>query len=486
MKIYTTLLLLFFLNTIYTQPLAKTYTQELANAESMKYGSLTVCAMDIKTGEMLLQYNSNKALTPASIMKLTTTYTAMSVLGGDFQFKTELQYDGTITSDGTLRGNIYIKGSGDPTLGSPEMETALSMEGVLAKFVAAIKAKGIKKIEGAIIGDATHFAEAMPVASWQWNDLGNYYAAGASGLNFHENLYYLYFQQNQTLGGTPEIAEITPKQPYLVFKNEIINDKKGTGDNAYIFGAPYTYNRTIRGTIPVGNGKFDIKGSIPDPAFFAAFSLLEALENAGIETNKQAKNYYEVLREGKNIAGSRKSLTTILSPKLREIAKEANEESINLYCEALLKTLGKQLKGEGSTEKGVEAVTEFWEGKGVNMDGFFMDDGSGLSPRNAFSAFQLANMLRVASNDANYQDFYNSLAIGGRTGTVKYMFKKTIAEGKIRIKSGSMRRVRSYAGYLTTKSGKEVAFVMIANNFTGKSYLIRNKMQKIMVGIYDL
>ena len=452
----------------------------------MKYASLSITVLDIETGNVIAEHNPNMSLVPASTVKAVTTATALGVLGHSFTYNTKLQYDGSI-SKGVLNGNIYIKGTGDPTLGSNKMKNVLGLDETMTKFSNAIRNQNIKKVNGLIIGDATEFTTAMPAANWQWNDIGNYYGAGASGLNIHENLYYLTFQRSKSLNSTPKITKTSPDMPYLVFINEVKIDKAGTGDQSYIFGAPYSYTRYVRGTLPASAAQFTIKGSIPDPPQYAAYRLMQQLETEGIPTNKMAKNIFEYRREGQDKRLGRRNLATITSPPLSQIIKRTNEKSVNLYAEAMLKTMGKRRKGEGSTEKGVEVVYEFWKQRGLNMEGCFLEDGSGLSPRNAITSYQMSQIMRKAAKDKGIFDYlYPSLAVAGRTGTASYMFRGTKAVGNIRLKSGSMRRVRAYTGYAKTKSGKMVSFTIIANNFTGKSKLIRKEMEKVMLALVYL
>jgi D-alanyl-D-alanine carboxypeptidase/D-alanyl-D-alanine-endopeptidase (penicillin-binding protein 4) len=460
--------------------------KDFANHPSMKYASLSISVLEVETGNSVAEYNPNMSLVPASTVKAVTTATALGVLGHSFTYKTKLEYDGSI-SKGILNGNIYIKGTGDPTLGSDKMDNALGLDATMTKFSTAIRNQNIKEVNGLVIGDATEFTTAMPAANWQWNDIGNYYGAGASGLNIHENMYYLTFQRSKSLGTIPKITKVSPDMPYLVFINEVKMDQTGTGDQSYIFGAPYSYTRYVRGTLPASNATFTIKGSIPDPAQYAAYRLIEQLEKEGITTKKMAKNIFEYRREGQDKRLGRRNLATITSPPLSQIIKRTNEKSVNLYAESMLKTMGKRRKGEGSTEKGVEAVYDFWQQRGLNMEGCFLEDGSGLSPRNAITSFQMAQIMRKAAKDKGIFDYlYPSLAVAGRTGTASYMFKGTKAVGNIRLKSGSMRRVRAYTGYAKTKSGKLVSFSIIANNFTGESKLIRKEMEKVMVALVHL
>ena len=478
--------ILFLKISLIAQNRLQTAIEDLVTYEPMKYGSLSISVLEVETGKAIAQLNPNMSLVPASTMKAVTTATALGILGHSYNYKTKLEYDGTI-KNGVLEGNIYITGSGDPTLGSSNMEGVKLLEEVMQLFVNSVKNHGIKKINGFIIGDGSLFGTALPAANWQWNDIGNYYGAGACGLNIHENMYSLYLQQQSKLGSTPKVVKTIPEMPYLVFNNELTSDKSGTGDNAYIFGAPFSFTRSIRGTIPVGSRQFRIKGSIPDPPHYAAYRLIEELEKNNIETRKIAKNIFEYRREGKDKYLKRKQLTTITSPNVSAIAQRTNEKSVNIYAEALLKTIGKRKKGQGTTDAGVEAVKEFWEQRGMDMEGFFMEDGSGLSPRNGVTSYQLSQIMRKTAKDKGiYEHFYPSLAIAGRTGTARYMFKKSKAAGNIHLKSGSMRRVRAYTGYATTQSGKQVAFTIIANNFMGESKLIRQKMEKIMEALVYL
>jgi D-alanyl-D-alanine carboxypeptidase/D-alanyl-D-alanine-endopeptidase (penicillin-binding protein 4) len=414
-------------------------------------------------------------------------------LGENYRFKTTLEYDGTI-QNGVLKGNLYLKGTGDPMLGSDEVDDGeqpkvANMATFLGTLVSEIRKSGITKIEGKIVGDDSFFnsTEAQP-ATWQWNDLGNYYGAGPSALNFHENLYALYFNRTNTVGSLTSVDRISPKLPYLTFQNEVTIGEKGSSDDAYIFGSPNTYDRYIRGTIPPGTSDFKIKGSIPNPAYFAAYSLMEKLEINGIKTQKIATTELERIRENEKITSERTVIYTHQSPMIKEIIARANEKSNNLYCEALLKAMGKKVKDVGTTEKGVEAVLEFWESRGFDTETFFMEDGSGLSARNAVSAFAMSNLMSKVARDENlFPSFYNSLAIGGKSGTVKYLFSKNKVVGsRMRIKSGSIRRVRAYCGYAKTQSGKIIAFSIMANNFSGSSTPIRQRMETIMLAIANL
>jgi D-alanyl-D-alanine carboxypeptidase/D-alanyl-D-alanine-endopeptidase (penicillin-binding protein 4) len=455
--------------------------ENLAKEEQLLYGEVGFAVVDMQTGNVVANYNANKSLIPASTLKAITTLTALQILGTDFRFKTELQYDGTIDANGILKGNLYIKGYGDPALGSDKMDNTLPLAALLKSWVEAIKKAGIRQIDGKIVGDASYFKGDIAGDTWQWYDLGNYYATGTWGLNVHENYYYLHFQQVEQLGATPPIAKIEPVLPNLYLINEVQSAEKGSGDNAYIYGGPYAYTRIIRGTIPVGNQQFTIRGSIPDPPFFIAHSLLYALEENNIKTTKQATTQFEL-----NSNNARTTFYTHYSPPLVEIAQRANYESINLYCESLIRVLGAQRSESNTLKEGVNVIKDYWKNKGLNTDGWFLMDGSGLSSRNGITALQMAKILQLGATEReSFKAFYGTLPVGGKSGTVQSLFQNTAAAGNIRLKSGSIERVRAYTGYARTKDGRMLAFSFLVNNYTGSGRTLRNKMEQVMVKLCE-
>ncbi len=163
----------------------------------------------------------------------------------------------------------------------------------------------------------------------------------------------------------------------------------------------------------------------------------------------------------------------------------ANRKSVNLYCEALLKAIGVKVFGEGTREKGVEGVIDYLNKKGMDTTAFFMEDGSGLSPRNAVTPNHLSQLMKIIHSDKlSFDEFKNTLPLAGESGTLRYMFRKSVAKGKIYAKSGSMTRVRSYTGYIKGRSGKWIAFSVVLNDYTGKSGPSRHLLERFMENLY--
>lgn len=444
----------------------------------LKYASVGFSAIDVNTGAVVAERNPNQSLTPASSLKVITTSTALAILGHQYKFKTELAYEGRIM-DGVLYGNILIKGYGDPTLASPIMEQAVGKDSLMRIWTKAVKDLGIQKIEGAIIGDGSYWDYNLIPPSWQWGDMGNHYGAGVSGLNFNDNGYTLVLQQNPKVGGLTKVKSHFPDLSNIEFINEVVSAARGTGDNAYLYMVPFESKVYARGTIPVGNSTFGVRGAVPDPPLFAAYSFQNQLLLQGIACSKPATTV-KIL--GQTAVRNVQVFHTHFSPALIEIVKHTNEDSRNMYCEAMIKTIGLKQKNKADWVSGLGAMCEFWAARGVDMRGFFLYDGSGLSARNAVSTKSFAQIMRLIHMDkTTFGDFYNLLAVSGSTGTLTNVGKNSPAAGNVRAKSGTLNRVKSYTGYVTTASGRLLAFCMIANNYSCSSTMIKQKMEELMI-----
>ncbi|HID39143.1 MAG TPA: D-alanyl-D-alanine carboxypeptidase/D-alanyl-D-alanine-endopeptidase, partial [Calditrichaeota bacterium] len=258
------------------------FIQSLKNESVLKHAQWSVYAEYCRDGQVIVDFNGKVSLAPASGLKLFTSATALDALGEDFRFETALYYDGRILAGGTLQGNIYIRGGADPTLGSNRITSSLQLDSLLQRWQETVAAKGIKKIEGQIIADPT-LVKGWPVQSkWYWEDMGNYYGAGTSGLCINENLYRLVFRPGKKEGDPVAILRTEPHIERMKFENYLLTGARGSGDQAFIFAAPGSYRAVLRGTVPMGGKEFSIKGSLPDPALITAELFLEKLQQEGI------------------------------------------------------------------------------------------------------------------------------------------------------------------------------------------------------------
>jgi serine-type D-Ala-D-Ala carboxypeptidase/endopeptidase (penicillin-binding protein 4) len=436
---------------------AQTTAQKLENAfrllendEQAKYAITSLCVLDANTGKIIFAKNENIGLATASTLKTITSATAFYILGKDFRYETKLVYTGKITTDGILQGNIIISGSGDPTLGSWRYEQSKESN-LLNQWTNAIRAAGIKKIEGAIIGDDRLFGTSTIPQGWIWQDIGNYYGAGGSSLCWRENQFDVHLKAGNDVGSNVEVIKTVPQMPYLKLVNELKTGANGSGDNAYAFLPPYGEVGYIRGTWGMGIKKTGISLSLPDAAFDVAYRLQDTLKRLNINCTEAATSARRLDLENKKIAGDTHQLLVSYSPSLSQIIYWFNKKSINLYGEQLLKTIAYKQDKEASTRNGANAVINFWAAKGIDKKAMNMIDGSGLSPGNRITTMAMASILFQVQKEEWFADYTNSFP----------------ENNGMTLKSGSINDVSAYAGYYTNKNGNKYIAVININNYSG-------------------
>lgn len=456
--------------------------------DNLKHASWSICVRDASTTQIVAQYNADQMLLAASTIKTLSTAIALDLLGSNFNFTTSLAYSGEIDEKGVLNGNIYIIGGGDPSFGSSSFGKNCSVENIYLKFYNAIMEAGIQEVKGNIIADASIFDNHIAPVKWQWEDIGNYYGAGCSGLNNNENMYAVYFSSGKNLGDAASIVEVDPKIYEMKLINEVTTSFAHSGDNVYIYGAPFCNTRILTGTIPSGKTRFKVKGSIPDPAFFTANQFYQYLNNKGMQISGKAMTQRQINLNNTGIKTEEEKsiIANHFSPSLFEIIKQTNLYSNNMFAETLFKYLGYHKKEYGSAENAIKVIEEYFQNLSIDTKALRIVDGSGLSRYNSISSSVLSHFLAEYSLKESFEDFYQSLPIAGKSGTLKNMFSGSIAVDNIHAKSGTMSKVRAYAGYVEGKTGKRYTFAFIINNFEGSSIQMRKKMEKIMINIAEL
>ncbi len=456
--------------------------EELNSDGEMRHASWSIAVIRVSDGRLLASHQPEIALTPASVLKLVLTYPAWIKLGKNYTFKTYLEHDSYIDKDSILHGNLYLRGSGDPTFASQRVEK-WSEDSVFGRFYKTIAHAGIKIVAGTILADAQLWNSDLIPSNWLWSDIGNYYGSGACALNYHENFYTVSFQSGQKIGDKTRIVSVEPAVTELEFDNAVTTAAAGSGDQVILYGVPGDNQRLARGTVPLDNSPFKVKGSLPDPTIACVRAFHRYLTLKNIEIGNPANTLKNLSRTGNFVNHNRSLLDSIESPSLEQIIRLIHEKSINLYAESLVKTLGSLENQPGNEQKGIQIITEFWAKNGINTSALQMEDGCGLSPLNKISCFQLASMLRFMARDLKNRDFLETLNEGGQSGNLKNLFKGSTAEGNLRAKSGYMKGVRSYAGITLDKKGEELAFAIIVNNYEGSPQSMKLKLEKLMISI---
>ncbi|MDZ7795885.1 MAG: D-alanyl-D-alanine carboxypeptidase/D-alanyl-D-alanine-endopeptidase [Candidatus Marinimicrobia bacterium] len=441
--------------------------------------------VDEKEGEPpLIDHQSGMSLSCASSLKVLTIGLALDKLGGDFRFKTRLYYKGTIDDNGTLNGNIYIVGGGDPTLGGDQVGGVYSQKKLLSEWVKAIKRRGIRSVNGAVVADESLYPPYNVPDTWTWEDLGNYYGAGLTALCFADNKYYLDFKPGGNVGDPAKVLAIRPYIPGLRYTNRMKTGPVDSGDRGYILSAPNCYNVVFHGTIPAGVEKFTIKGAIPNPALLAAQSLESALEKAKINIREDAYVENEPQRYPNDHL-----LKTIVSPPLYRIAEITSKLSNNTFTEMMLLKVAKEERGKGETREGIRVLESFMDELNVDHSGMRLADASGLSRENMITTKIFCDYLSAISRRPSYAEFFNTFGIAGDGndyGHVIYFAQNSSAAGNARVKTGYIGGVRSHTGYVSTRSGRLVAFSCIANNYHCKTKKITELHEQIVVALSNV
>lgn len=430
--------------------------KQVVQEAAMKHATLSVCIYNITSGKKLYGYDDQRSVTPASVAKLLTTGTGFALLGDDFRFSTVLTMRGEVDRDGVLHGNLYITGGGDPLLGSYRYRQTTA-DTLFAQWMSALRKRGVRRIDGGVCYNTTIFDDQRLHDSWVWGDVGNYYGAGVSGLNFHENMYFVYFNPGAHTGNPATVNRTSPKGIELMESCCVTTGAAGSGDNVVIYGGPSSTWRLYTGTVPLGKRDFSVRGSMPDPARTCADLFASYLRTHGIGVSLGAE---EVL----SLPDSLRTVMEYKSTPYRVIAQYTNQTSNNIYAESIFKYLGYKNYGQGSYTNGSRAVMDFLKSKGIETGGVNVVDGSGLSRQNLVTTDFLCRYLMAMSKESCFDSFMASLSKVGESGTAKNLLPSLPENITVRLKTGTISAVKSYAGYIITGSGELLAYAIISNN----------------------
>jgi D-alanyl-D-alanine carboxypeptidase, serine-type, PBP4 family len=455
-----------YVSALQAQPL----NQRLATAfrafeshESLANGIASLTVINANTGNIVFAKNERLGMAPASTLKTITSAAAYYTLGADHTFETTLSYAGQIDETGTLKGDIIIHGTGDPSLGSDRFPKTIDTL-LLSTWRKAIAAAGIRKIEGAVISDDRLYNGQMTPPGWTWQDIGNYYGAGVSAVNWRENAVGVNFVPGSAPDMPTRIGNTTADISYLQLVNEVITGNRGTGDRVYGFSAPYSARIYLRGTYAIDLRK-TIYVSLPDGAYDAAFQLHQALETHGITQTHPPTTAQMLLLAGSKVPSAGTVLHTHQSPSLGELVYWFNQKSINLYGEALLKAMGGRMAGKTETRDAAQQLQEFWSKRiGILAGELKVRDGSGLSPENRVTTHAMARILASIKKEPWFASFYESLP--------RY--------NNMKMKSGTIGGVLGYAGYHTSADGTPLVFALLVNNYHGPASPMRRRMFQLL------
>ena len=444
---------------------------------------------NLDTGKTIYSQNADRLFTPASNTKLFTTAATLALIGPDYRFHTTVETSGTLDKYGRLDGDIILIGRGDPNLSGRNLpynlktERSLSPTHVLEELADQIVARGVKVIDGDVIGDDTFFPYQRYGEGWSQDDLMWEWGAPASAITVNDNVLFLSVKPADHPGERAFI-NLTPFSDYYNIDNRVMTTPAGTGPRkVVILREPGSSQILAWGNIPVD----DINGhseaiAIDDPAEFAARELRQLLQARGVSiygrprarhANLASLSTFSVTTFASSTGGgdARPPSTpaTIVfanyqSAPVIEDLRVINKVSQNLHAELMLRLLGKEKGTAGTIDAGLEVERGWLTTVGITPDEYAFFDGSGLSRENLVSPRAVVTLLTYISRQPWAKEFEDTLPIGGVDGTLLDRFRTPLVSGRVHAKTGSLSHVNSLSGYATTDKGERIVFSIFTNN----------------------
>jgi D-alanyl-D-alanine carboxypeptidase/D-alanyl-D-alanine-endopeptidase (penicillin-binding protein 4) len=419
-----------------------------ALSQHTRSGQWGVMVVSLSRGDTLFESHPDVMMQPASTMKMYTSVLALDRFGPEHQFRTSVLREGQVGADGVLEGNLYLRGSGDPSLAPRFWGTSNPMDS-LAHLVAAA---GIRHIHGDVVGDASAFDAQLIPEGWLSRYLGAAYAARVSALSLNENLVWVVVQAD----GKKAIVTLDPATSTIPVQStvHVVGGSRGR------ISAVRQKDGSIlvRGTVGASAPPQRYSLVVDDPASFTTGALRAAMEKAG------------VVVDGRVTLGSTPANATeigfVSSPPLGNIIAEMNRESINLFAELLFRDAAHDANPSqaGSAQSGLASLRTLLADKiKAQPQDVQVSDGSGLSVLDRVTPRSMVELLSFAHQAPWGATFHASLPLEGESGTLRHRARQTPARGNLHAKTGTTNTVASLGGYVTAKNGEILAFSFIYN-----------------------
>lgn len=461
---------------------ARAYLDKALEEEPFRSGLVGVLAVRM-SGDTIVESGSLRKLIPASNTKLVTTGLAIRGLGKDYRMSTALGYSGNV-SDAVLHGDLYIIGGGDPTLASSD-PGSLPADSLFLKWKSMLAARGIRRIDGRIIGDGRYLDGPIELDSWAYNDLGTFYGTGCNGLIYSRNILKVNVFPGNTEGSPVRVSNFRPNLPWIEFRNNSVTSAPGTGDQLYLFNTDLAPVSELRGSFASGKMPKTEEFSHKFGPLACSSAFTDYLRRNGVKVDGEASyidNYGVIIsldQSGRGLARSRGTALPVPelhiigdteSMTVREIARIINGRSDNLYAETLLRILSKERTGSASYDSCKVVILRELDSLGVDAStGARIVDGSGLSRHDYISPDFFCRFLRAMYLDSGcFWEYLSTISRPGASGMRSSLSGKSESvRSRIRMKSGSMDGVLCYSGYIMPASDRKedvIVFSIMTNN----------------------
>ncbi len=421
-------------------------------ASRTRNGTWGAMVISLTRGDTLFARNADTRLVPASTMKLFTSAIALERLGPDHAFSTDVLRDGPLEADGVVRGNLILRGDGDPSLsprfvrGGPDASMAM-----LAQFTMGA---GVRRVTGDIVADASAFESRRIPEGWLTRYAGASYAAPFSALSLNDNIVVVGVSPTSDGGGTRVVLE-----PATSGLKVVSTARTVAGGSSQLSIRRVGDDRVmVSGTIGAKSGQRRYQLVVGDPATFTAGAFREALAAKGVTVDGEIK----VGRTPPTAT----IVTSLPSPPLARIVSTMNRESINIFAELLWRGAARGSDGAslGSAENASQTLQEFLVNQvGTSSDAVTATDGSGLSVLDRVTPRSLVQLLSHAHRAPWASAFHASLPVAGESELLRHRMRTTPAQGNLHAKTGTTNDVIGLSGYVTAENGEILAFAFLYN-----------------------
>lgn len=415
--------------------------------------SMSIYIHDLKGDSVLYEYDSERALIPASITKCVTTATALSLLGMDQRFTTDVYLTGKAGRNGVWNGNLVIRPHGDPTL---ESKRFTDYNGLCDSVAVHLRRLGITEITGHVAVADTVPAQGQ-APEWLNEDTVHPYGAGWYNLNWRDNVFTVWPSSGRTEPFIPDLEIVN------VRRRAAGMDRGAGSERLYVYGN----SRTNKGR--------RIVTTMPAPRKAFVHELIGVLDSSGIRVNDRGTGYVDDLEDNTH---KRTQVYTHYSVPLGDIMRDLMYRSDNMFAEGVLRALAP----DASRGRAAEVEAEFWKERGLDMTGVHLYDGCGLARHNGFPSRFLGELLTQMARGPHAAEYVSLYPAAGVSGTVRSMLRGTPLEGRLLLKSGTMQGVRCYAGYALDDEGRPShAIVVMANRFSCPSLTLRAGIEELLL-----
>lgn len=481
--------------TIAAQTLEERVAALAARSAAAKHGFWGALAVDLESGEAVLERDADRLFVPASTVKLFTAAAALSRLGPDHRFRTLVIATGDIGADGTVSGDLCFYGGGDPTLSGRRVpyEKGGARGDPLAplrELAKQVTARGIRAVTGNIVGDDSAYVHEPYPEGWAQEDLAWEYGAPVSALTLHDNAFRLLVAAGTGPGSPARLVLRPPVDGYHTIENHVKTVESGDSE-VHVDWPPGAEAIDVWGRVRRGAARAKLL-AIRNPADYAAWVLASELRTQGVRIDGEIRSRHRWMREVEDLrrgeppqppAGTVVAERT--SPALFEILKAMSKDSQNLHAELVLRELGRARRGVGSRAAGLAETAEFVKEAGVGSEGYLLVDGSGLSIRNLAAPRAIVTLLTHMYLSEAGEGWMDLMAIGGEDGTLGHRFRSDGTRGRVLAKTGTLTGACALSGYADTRSGRKLAFSIMANNYLGPAREARQFIDGIVEALLD-